>query len=167
MVSYLSTARPHYNANFRNTVSYLSTGRPHYNAATEITIVTPQRCNGDYCCNAAMLKDPYNGASYLCKRCSVPSVVRAQRGLAFCWWINGRKTNPATRLVRVQRSIRGSGFLVINIHAIMCAAHLIPNTLLLNTDEQRSWVINSHIDLEMWNKIYDYNVNDLDSEEFP
>jgi hypothetical protein len=65
-------------------------------------------------------------------------------------------------MVRVERPAYGTGFTVIHIRQITGAAHLIPDDPVRPAAIHRSWVVNSHIDLETWNKICLY---ESDSEE--
>jgi hypothetical protein len=73
--------------------------------------------------------------------------------------INGGRVDQDSGMFRVERSRRQSGFQVVDIAGMTGAAHMIPDEPLLSPEVQCSWVVNSHIDLETWNKVYEYDEN--------
>jgi hypothetical protein len=73
--------------------------------------------------------------------------------------INGGRPDEDSGLVRVERSKRRNGYLVVGVENISCAAQLIPDAPLLSAEDQVTWVVNSHVDLETWNKVYEYDDN--------
>ena len=66
--------------------------------------------------------------------------------------INAGQPDKDGGLVRVMRPQIRSGILVIDVEEIYGAAHLISDTP--QAKEHDSWTVNSHIDLETWNKVY-------------
>jgi hypothetical protein len=62
--------------------------------------------------------------------------------------------NQYSKLARAEKPVTGTGYKVISTDYIVSAAHLIPDEPLNSPELQRSWVVNSHIDLETWNTIY-------------
>lgn len=67
---------------------------------------------------------------------------------------NGGMPEGASKLVRVVKPTSGERFAVISAANIVGAAHLIPEEPCSSSEENRGWVVNSHIDLATWNDVY-------------
>ena len=67
---------------------------------------------------------------------------------------NSGKLDEYLDLVRVMHPVSHSGYLVIEIDEIQRTAHLIPDSPMDATND--SWVVNSHIDVRTWNKVYEW-----------
>jgi hypothetical protein len=70
--------------------------------------------------------------------------------------INRGKPDADSGLVRVQKPVDGTGFSVIDIESLTGAAQCIPDCPKDPVAKQKSWVVNSHVDLETWNTVYAY-----------
>ena len=68
----------------------------------------------------------------------------------------GGMPERASGMVRVATPTTGSGYAVINGGNIHSAAHLIPEEPVSSGIRNRSWIVNSHIDLATWNNVYYY-----------
>ena len=77
--------------------------------------------------------------------------------------INGGRASNVTGMVRVELPKSGSIYRVIDAGAIAGAAHLIPETPnAARVIPNKTWVVNSHIDLKTWNDVYYMEEDDLD-----
>lgn len=84
------------------------------------------------------------------------------RGMTTFWLAYVEQTRPAnggmperaSKLVRVVKPASGDGFVVISAANIVGAAHLIPEEPCSSREENKGWVVNSHIDLTTWNDVY-------------
>lgn len=68
----------------------------------------------------------------------------------------GGMPEGASGMVRVTMPTTGSGYAVINGGNIHSAAHLIPEEPVSSGIPNKSWIVNSHIDLATWNDVYYY-----------
>jgi hypothetical protein len=68
--------------------------------------------------------------------------------------VNGGVADEYSKLARVEKPVKGTGYKVISTDYIQEGAHLIPDEPFKDPEMQRSWVVNSHIDLETWNTRY-------------
>ena len=66
----------------------------------------------------------------------------------------GGMPEGASGMVRVAIPTTGSGYAVISGGNIHSAAHLIPEEPVSSGIPNRSWIVNSHIDLATWNDVY-------------
>jgi len=68
----------------------------------------------------------------------------------------------ASGKVRVTEVTKGGGYVVISGGNITGAAHLIPEEPGTSGKTQKAWIVNSHIDLTTWNKVYYLTEDELD-----
>ena len=68
--------------------------------------------------------------------------------------MNSGKQDEDSGLVWGMRPVGRSSYLVIELDEIQGAAHLIPESPM--NARHDSWVVNSHIDVHTWNKVYEW-----------
>jgi len=86
------------------------------------------------------------------------------------WYVFVQTTIPsvggmlewASGMVRVMEATRGSGYVVISGGNITGAAHLIPEEPGTSKMTQKAWIVNSHINLTIWNKVNYMTEDELD-----
>jgi hypothetical protein len=67
-----------------------------------------------------------------------------------------------SRMVIVTEAIKGSGDAVISSGNITGAAHLIPEETGTSEMTRKAWIVNSHVDLTLWNEVYYMTEDELD-----
>jgi hypothetical protein len=67
----------------------------------------------------------------------------------------------ASQLVRVIGPTSGGLYAVVNASRITGAVHLVPEELNCAVIVKCAWVVNSRIDLAMWNNVYWIDEDDL------
>jgi hypothetical protein len=75
--------------------------------------------------------------------------------------VNSGTPEEASQLVRVTKPNTGAGYAVIDASRITNAAHLIPQEPNCAGVNQRTWLVNSHLDLATWNDIYWMDDDDI------
>jgi hypothetical protein len=75
--------------------------------------------------------------------------------------VNSGTPEEASQLVRVNKPNACAGYAVIDASGITGAAHLIPQELNCAGVNQRTWLVNSHIDLATCNNIYWMDGDDI------
>jgi hypothetical protein len=74
---------------------------------------------------------------------------------------NSGLPEATSQLVRVTRPASGVAYDIVNASRITGAAHLIPEEPNCTGIAPRAWIVNSHIDLAMWNDIYWMDEDDI------
>src|SRR5947209_5841503 len=67
---------------------------------------------------------------------------------------NGRIPQRASKLVRVVKPTTGEVDAVISVGNILGAAYVIPEEPDCSRSQNKGWIVNSHIDLAIWNDVY-------------
>ena len=86
--------------------------------------------------------------------------LNARERLFWCAFVEttipgaGGMPERVSSMVRVTKPTTGSGYTVISGENIVGAAHLIPEEPVSSGKPNKGWIVNSHIDLATWNKVY-------------